>query len=103
MQNVELIGSFFAQHFKIHGPFVSKMMLLSFKLQFAISSLVRALVSMGAVGAMLLYPQFLKVWVLAPIVFSDFCHKSINFDEKNMETISNIVILCKNHSQAPTV
>ena len=76
MQNVELIGSFFAQHFKIHGPFVSKMMLLSFKLQFAISSL-RALVSMGAVGAKLLSHSF-----------CDFCHKSINFHEKNMENIS---------------
>ena len=31
---------------------------------------------MGTVGA------FLKVWVLAPMVFGEFCQKSINFHER---------------------
>ena len=38
--------------------------------------------AMGAMLWMLLHPRFLKLWVLAPMVFGELCHKSINFHEK---------------------
>ena len=38
------------------------------------------------------HPLFLKVWVLAPTVFSKFYHNSINLDEDNTENIKILVI-----------
>ena len=45
---------------------------------------------------MLQHPEFLKVLVLAPKVFGKFCDKSIIFHEKDVQTISNIVIPLQN-------
>ena len=39
------------------------------------------------------HPWFLKVWVQAPMVFGEICHKSINFHKKVMVTFSYVVIL----------
>ena len=40
-------------------------------------------VGIGAVGA--LHPQLFKVWVLAPKVFGNYSHDSINFKQKSHE------------------
>ena len=41
---------------------------------------------------LLQHPQFLKVWVLAPMVFVNFSHISINFHKSDVENAMNQVI-----------
>ena len=51
----------------------------------ALNDQSRALVSME-----LKHPQFLKVRVLAPMVFGNFPHNSINFHENDTENVTNL-------------
>ena len=50
----------------------------------------RAPVNMGTVGAS--DPQFLKVWVLAPMSFGKFSHTSIIFHKNCVKNVKNLAI-----------
>ena len=41
------------------------------------------------------HPQFLKVWVLVPMVFGEICHKSFNFDKKRYGNTLYSILLAK--------
>ena len=43
------------------------------------------------------HPQFLKVWVLAPMVFGNFSHISIIFHKNCVKTVMNAVIERENY------
>ena len=46
--------------------------------------------SRAPVSMRLKHPQFLKVRVLAPMVFGNFSHNSINFYKNDIENVTNL-------------